>query len=235
MNVVIIDDEPIAIDVLKHHLQSIEGIASITTFSSIIKANEYLRTNGNEIDLLLLDIEMPMISGIEYLKANKGKFKVILVTAYKDHAIEAYDLAVSGYLLKPVSFEKLYHTIERIRAEISELEVREQDIEFIFIKTGKKYVKTTYNEIVYIEGLRDYSLLHTLTQRYPVATNLKGIMSQLPSNKFVRVNKSTILNINHVKEVEGDIVKIGSVELSISEIYKDNLFAYIKNNGLFRK
>ncbi len=219
---IVIDDEPLAREGVRIQCDKISYLQFKGEFSSPIEA---LQTLDNEsIDLVFLDIEMPEISGLDFLRNTNTDALVILTTAYPQYALEAFELDVVDYIVKPIRFDRFLKAVNKVR-DVIHLKSKEQsdlDIsdEHIFVKSERRYIKLFLNEILFIKGLKDYVIIHTENEKYMTAMNVKTVLSKLPSSIFARVSKSFIINVNHISSIEQDMIWIGKEDIPLGNTYK---------------
>ena len=223
MKCIVIDDEPLAREGIKQYVDEISDLQLIGSFKSAMNAGSFLQEQ--KVDLMFLDIQMPGVTGPEFLKTLQSKPLTIMTTAYTDYAIESFELDVVDYLLKPIRLARFIKAVNKAK-ELFELYQRPHEVEkiendFIYVKADRKFVKIFYNEINYIKGLKDYVSIHTNDKKIITAMNVKTILSHLPKNIFYRVNKSYIINIDKIDTVETDFVNIIGEEIPIGHTYKD--------------
>lgn len=230
---IIVDDEPLAREGIKINADKMPGLDFKGSFSSALQALDYLKTES--IDLIFLDIEMPGLSGLEFLKVLDNNPLVILTTAYPQYALEAFELEVVDYLMKPIRIERFIRAVNRAN-EIIQLKSQkikshlEFDNEFIYIKSERKLIKLYLNDIIFIKGLKDYVIIHTKENKHLTAMNVKTIHGKLPSKMFARVSKSFIINITHMTSIENDIIWLGKEDIPLGKSYKsDFIKTYIDN------
>lgn len=219
---IIIDDEPLAISVLKNHLNDFENIQLVATFNTAISAIPIIEKN--EIDLIFLDINMPKMSGLEFLKTLNIKPHVIITTAYREYAVESFDLDVLDYLVKPISFGRFLKAINKGTNRISLENEKQSDVvikeePFIFLKVDKKMMKIKLNDILYIESLKDYIKVFTVIENYMVHKSMTSISEELPSDNFLRIHRSFSIAINKITSVEGNTVEIAKKRIPIGRNY----------------
>lgn len=201
-----------------------------------LEAMEVMRTTP--IDLLFLDVQMPEITGISFLKSLQKKPMVVLTTAYSEYAIEGYELDITDYLLKPITFERFLKAAEKVNQRMSsppppvEKPVQEAKPAFIFVKDGTKLVKLRWEDILYVEGLKDYVTIHTRQQKVITLQRLKVLEEQLPADKFVRVHNSFIVAIEAIHSIHKDKVQIGEVFIPIGDSYRKSFRELIEKNHL---
>lgn len=232
MNVLIVDDEPLAQEILETYVQKFPNLKLIQKCSNAVEAHEALQSN--EIDLIFLDIQMPQISGVDFLKTLVNPPKVIFTTAFSEYAVEGYELNIIDYLLKPISFERFAKAVNK--ATVSEgvnTNLGSKSAEdFMFVKSDKKLIKVFFNEIYYIEGLKDYVILHTPKGRLVTLQTMKSLESKLSDESFLRIHRSYIINIGHIDILDGNTVIINKKGIPVGKNYKDNLLAVINKNRL---
>jgi two-component system LytT family response regulator len=234
MNCIVVDDEPLARKGMQMLIEQVPKLTLKGVFSNALEADEYLK--NNPVDILFLDIQMPKINGMEFIKSSKHSVKVVITTAYPQFAVEAFELDVTDYLVKPIRFERFYKTINKITSEKNTKTGNVvNDDDYIFIRTERKYIRTNYNEIDFIEGLKDYVIVHCGDSRHMVASNLKSIHAGLPKNLFLRVNKSYIINVSKIKSIDSEWVVIQSKQLPIGENFKKSVFEFIEQKKIMRR
>lgn len=230
---VIIDDEPLAQNVIQQYAQKIPDLQIVGTCNDAICAHKVLQET--EVDLLFLDINMPKLSGISFLKTLKNAPLVIFTTAYSEYALEGFELNAIDYLKKPFSFErfcKAYYRAEEL-LQLKQNPAKNTDSasngsEFVFIKSNKKSIKVNFNEILYIEGLGDYIKIHTKSERLVTNLSMKKILNIVPSENFYRIHKSFIISLEHIQSLEGNMVSIQGNKLPIGNSYRKDFSAFLK-------
>ena len=226
----IIDDEPLAQDVIKQYAQKLPDLTIAATCSEAICAHKILQ--GNAIDLLFLDINMPKLSGISFLRNLANPPLVIFTTAYSEYALEGFELNAVDYLKKPFSFErfcKAYYRAEEL------LQLRKQAnpetgndaADFLFIRSNKKTIKVKFSDIAYIEGLGDYIKIHTPDGHWVTNLSMKKIISLLPPQQFYRIHKSYIISLERIESLEGNMVAVSGKKLPIGNSYRQEFSAFI--------
>ncbi len=221
----IIDDEPLAINVIKNYLDEFSSIEIATTFSNAIEGLEFLKSN--DIDLIFLDINMPLLDGLNFIKSLETKPAIIITTAYKEYALETYELSVLDYLLKPISFPRFTLAVNRFlekHTNNTRIQKKLNDRAHIFVKIDKKKMKKIYlDEILVIESLRDYLKISTSTDRYIIHQTLSSFTKQLPSDNFIRIHRSYTVAINKIDVIEGNSIKIEDIIYVIGRTYIDDV------------
>ncbi|MBA3682340.1 MAG: response regulator transcription factor [Bacteroidetes bacterium] len=226
----IVDDEPLAIRLIEKHIEKMGALEVTGTCDNALKAYEILNTQ--KIDLLFLDVKMPTITGIEFLRSLKNPPKTILTTAYRDYAIESYDLGVVDYLLKPITFERFFKAITKCIAEAGKQEIKTKEVvsdEFILIKSGIKNHRVNINDIVYIESLKDYIKINLtdkkhLTSKYKIG----DIEQELKPDLFLRIHRSFIINSSKITAFTSNEIEVNGVEIPIGASYKENVITYLE-------
>lgn len=227
----VVDDEPLAIKLMVKHIAQIESFELIATCNSSMKAFEILNTQN--IDLLFLDIKMPSITGIDFLKSLKQPPKTIFTTAYRNYAIESYDLDIVDYLLKPITFDRFFNAVQRYFRE-NPVTQKNSSIpnkttnSFIIVKSGNKYHKINTSIILYIESLKDYVKIYTENGMIISKYKTCDIENELADKDFVRIHRSYIINISKITAFTSHDIEIGEIEIPISASYKGKLFDVLK-------
>lgn len=226
MKCIIIDDEPLAREGMELLVPEAAFLEHVKSFGSGIQALEFL--NENQVDLIFLDIEMPGLNGLEFIKSLNHQPFIILTTAYPQYALDAFELQVSDYLVKPIKSDRFLKAVYKVK-EIFDLksnemyQVTDLEDEHIFIRHERKYVKLFYKDILYINGLKDYVMIHTTEEKFITAMNLKTILSKLPESIFIRTSKSYAINMNRVESVDVDFIYLGDkIEIPLGNSYKES-------------
>ncbi len=226
INCIIIDDEPLAVNVIKNHLQEIGSVNIVETFNSAIEALSFLKENT--IDLIFLDINMPLLDGLNFIKSLEKKPLIIITTAYDEYAIKTYELDVLDYLVKPISFPRFLKAVNRAlrkvnsKSSTSNLKIAKR--EHIFIKVDKKKMQKIYlDEILVIESLRDYLKITTITDRYIIHSTLSNFTDKLPSSNFIRIHRSFTIAIDKIDVVQGNSVEIDGIRYVIGRSYIEDV------------
>ena len=233
INCIAVDDEPLALDIIKDYISQVPFLKLKKSFSDGISVIEYLASNN--VDLIFLDIEMGGISGTQLLKTLQKKPNVIMTTAYRNYAVDAFDLDVTDYLLKPFSFERFLKAVDKVYTLQNEKqrphETGISEKEYFFVKSNYKMVKVNYEDILYIEGLSEYIIIKTRTGNIITLQSFKNIEQTLPESGFVRIHKSYMVSLSKIDSIEGQYVKIANKELPIGNKFKDNFFKIISLTG----
>jgi len=237
---IIVDDEPLALEVLETYISQIPEIELIKKCENAFEANEALK--NHEIDLMFLDIQMPQLSGIDFLKTLQNPPCVIFTTAYPDYAVQGFELNATDYLLKPISLERFMKAVNKVSEKIHKKRVDHEDVhhdaheEYFFVKADKKFLKVNFSDILYIEGLKDYVIIRLETGRIITLQTMKSLEERLPPQTFKRIHRSYITNINKLTAIVGNMVELmeaGKVkQLPIGKNYKDELLDMVNDNKL---
>lgn len=220
----IVDDEPLAIRLLENHIAKIDVFEVVATANSAMKAFEIINTQ--QIDLLFLDIKMPNITGIDFLKNLKSPPKTIFTTAYRDFAIESYELEVVDYLLKPITFERFFKSVDRFLREltpIKNINIETQKIEdYILLKSAGKNYKVSLEDIVYVESDKDYIKVYKSDSTVIVSKHkISDLEQELPLEKFTRIHRSFIINNNKITAFSATDIEVNTIELPIGASFKE--------------
>lgn len=230
---IIIDDEPVAIEVIKTHLQQLEDFEVKAAFTNPIKAAGYLREN--RIDLIFLDIEMPVLSGFELLSSLPDPPKVIITTAHRDYAPEAFNMEVVDYLLKPISLDRLLKAVNKYHQAVAS-DRQHQDTNpdgnegHIIIKADKKFHKVLFNEISYIQSMDDFIRIHTSGHKFDCYERLVGMEKKLPPGKFLRIHRGYIINLDKIDSFMNTSVQIGDKVLVIGKKYRETVLSKLQDD-----
>lgn len=220
---IIVDDEPLAISLLENYIREIPFLELVFSSENPIEALEYIQKN--EADLVFLDIQMPELSGINFMKILSDKIKYVLTTAYAEYALEGYEHHIVDYLLKPVSFERFCKSVVKAQERFSL--GKEQD--YFFVKSSGRQHRICFEDILYVESIRDYVNIKTSEEEFIVLDTLKSMEQQLPESFFMRIHKSFIVNLNHIKNTTTKKIIINpEYEIPIGERYKTDFFNRIK-------
>lgn len=221
---IVVDDEPLAISLLENYIREISFLELVFSTENPVEALEYLR--NEYADLIFLDIQMPELSGINFMKIVGNKLKYILTTAYAEYALEGYEHNIVDYLLKPISLERFSKSIEKAKERLS-FNTPEQ--RHFFVKSSGRHHKICFEEILYIESIRDYVNIKTAEEEFIVLDTLKSMEMQLPESSFIRIHKSFIINLDKIKNIGTKKVIISPEhEIPIGENYKMNFLNRIK-------
>ncbi len=235
MTCLIVDDEPIGLEIIENYVKEIHFLKLVASCEDAFEAMEILE--NNQIDLLLTDIQMPRINGIEFVASLPYPPLIIFITAHNEFALDGFDLGVVDYLLKPVSFNRFLKAINKAKQQIgalgnSSLNLNHNYEEYFFIKANKKLNKIVFKDILFIESSKDYIKIFTSDLVLVSYSSMKAIEEKLPLGQFVRIHNSYIVSIKAVKAVMGNTVELNSGQsLPISKSRKDELFAVLQINS----
>lgn len=238
INVIIVDDEPLALDILETFISRVPELELAGKCNNAVEAGEVL--DSRKVDVMFLDIQMPHITGIEFLRSLEDPPLVVFTTAYANFAVEGFDLDALDYLLKPISFERFMKSVQKIKDHMAfqrdEEEDQSAEKDFFFVKADKKLMKINYSEISYIEGLKDYVIIWLETTRIITLQTMKSLEEKLDSKNFRRIHRSYIVNLNKINAVNGSMVEIefkGQVrQLPVGKNYKEELMNVIGESRL---
>jgi DNA-binding LytR/AlgR family response regulator len=222
---VLIDDEPLAIKVLQNYFNNFTDFEVIGTFNNSLEALDFI--NSTTVDAVFLDINMPMMTGFELISLIENKTKVIITTAFREFAAESYDLDVLDYLVKPIPLPRFIKCINKITTEYNlknniKVETTKGD-SHIFIKVNKKMMKINIEEILFIEGMKEYIKVVTPDKTYITHKSLTSLSEELPADRFLRIHKSYVIALNKVKSIEGNRIQIQSYTIPIGRNYSKDV------------
>lgn len=226
---IITDDEPVAREGLQSYVEKVDFLALTGVCEDAIQLNTLLKTE--QPDLLFLDIEMPYLSGLDLLATLSNPPKVIITSAYEQYALKGYELDVTDYLLKPISFERFLKAVNKVH-DLLQKETAPAAEEFLFIKSDKQMKKVFLKDILFIEGLENYICIYTASDKILVHSTMKNIYNSLPESDFIQTHRSFIVNIHHVSLIEGNILNIAGHEIPVARNYRETVFARIIKNPL---
>jgi DNA-binding LytR/AlgR family response regulator len=236
ITVIAIDDEPLALQLVSGYIEKTPGLQLVGKFDNPLDASDFL--SGNQIDLIFVDIQMPDLSGIEFTRLIEKGPKVIFTTAFAKYALEGYKLDVVDYLLKPFSYDEFLAAVQKARNLISleqnALHKIESNEEFLFLKSDYKIRRINFNDILYIEGLKDYVKVFIKNDPKPILSisTLKLIESKLPESKFMRVHRSFIVNLNRIETIDRSRIVFGKEYIPVGDQYKERFQEFLDRNFL---
>lgn len=234
---IIIDDEPVARKVLKEFIDDVDFLELIGQAENPLKAMSLL--NDNAIDVIFLDINMPKINGIDFLKNSNTTANIIMTTAYAEHAVEAYNLDVSDYLVKPVAFDRFLKACNKVlkireSKQITPEQAQKSNDHF-FIKCENQIEKIFYADLLYAEAMLNYVMLYTSSKKMMVYITIKSLEEQLPADIFLKVHKSFLVNILKVKSIEGNMLNIGEAKITISQNLREAVINKIVKDKMIKR
>ena len=228
MNCIAIDDEPLALNVIKNFCNDLKFINLIDTCTNAFDAINIL--NREKVDLIFLDIHMPNISGLEFIKSLRTPPMIIFTTAYSEHALQGFELNAIDYLVKPISFDRFLKAVNRAyelmhlmknKKESTKASPESFSPDYIMIKVEYSTVKVNFDDIRYIEGLKDYVKIYAGDRPHITKSTLKNIEQKLPSDRFIRIHKSYIVSIKHISKIENNRIIYGDKRIPVGDQYKD--------------
>jgi DNA-binding LytR/AlgR family response regulator len=238
MKCLIVDDEPLARQLLASYIERVEGLTLVKSCANAVEAFTVIQQRP--VDLIFLDIQMPQVTGIDLLKSLKDRPRVILTTAYREYAFEAYDLDVVDYMLKPILFERFLRGISKIYQLRQPMEMEEPepsllqsfDDAYIYLREDREMMKVYLKDILYIESLRDYVKVKTVDKQIVTYQKISYLEQKLPENKFIRVHRSFIVAFDKVISFNMNSVKVGNIEIPMGRNYKNQALKVLNRNNV---
>ena len=230
---IVVDDEPIAREIIEAHLQKIPVLKVVATCKNSIEA--FNEINSKKVDLIFLDINMPEISGLSFAKSINKNIKIIFTTAYREYAIDGFDLQAVDYLLKPISFDRLLQAVNKYLGEsiaVNEepiLEIIQDKTDFIFVRSERKMVKIKFTDINYIESFSDYIKFHLVKNSVVTRETISSIEAKLPKNNFLRIHRSFIVSIDKIDSFTNEFIEVNKKAVPISRSYKKDVLSRLEN------
>jgi DNA-binding LytR/AlgR family response regulator len=233
----IVDDEPLARQILTEYIAKVPFLELTGTYGSALDASGPLK--ANKPDLLFLDINMPDLDGLSFIPMLNPKPLIVLTTAYDQHALKAYELEVTDYLLKPISFERFYKSAlrlfqnsnDQLSPKLEPTTGIANDEEYLFIKVGHRIQKVAIKEIIYVEGMKDYLRIHTLHDKFMTLMSFSRLEVYLPDHKFARVHKSFVVALDKIDHIEKNRISIADQTIPISETYAERFYKMLRGLG----
>jgi two-component system LytT family response regulator len=236
----VVDDEPLALHILEDYISKMPFLQLVKATTNPIEALQLVQEGS--IDLVFLDVQMPELTGIQFLRIANGKAKVILTTAYPQYALEGYELDVIDYLLKPIAFDRFFKSVQKAQGIIqpsTKTEVKAESApksdflsDFIFVKTEHKIQKVYLNDILFIEGLKDYISIFTPAERIITLQNMKKMEDALPERHFIRVHKSYIVSLNKIDSIERSRIFIRDKIIPVGDTYREEFFKIVDGKNI---
>ncbi len=236
INCIIIDDEPLARKGLKEYIADTDFLNLLAEFDNPLKAAELISRGG--VQLLFLDVQMPKITGLDFFKSLQNPPPVIFTTAYPEYALEGFEVNALDYLVKPISFERFLKSSLKAREyyEMREKNVVTQEAsDFFFIKADNKLVKILFDEVLFVEALQNYVVVHTRTKKYMTYLTFKSVEEYLPPEKFIKVHKSFIVAVSNIDTIEGNDIRIGQHHIPISRNQKEEVMERLLKNRFLKR
>jgi len=223
----IIDDEPLAIKIIKRHVEQLPSLELVDTFQNPLEAFELIKKE--KIDLLFLDIQMPVLTGLEFVRALQNPPSVIFTTAYRDYAVESYELNIVDYLVKPITFTRFLKAVNKYESQFQKIEQPSPTLasptqtssvpNYIYVNSNKKHIKIIFEDILYVESIKDYVRIHTNDTSIMTKFKISEFEEKLPDN-FLRIHRSFIVNTSQITAYTAHDVEIGDKEIPIGVSYK---------------
>jgi two-component system, LytTR family, response regulator len=233
LRTIAVDDEPLALALLEDNIRQIPYLQLIAACSNALEANEFMRKET--VDLIFLDIQMPGLTGFQFISSLTVKPMIIMITAYEKYALEGFNVDVVDYLVKPVSLERFFKACNKA-SELHALRTQSppgnnvEESDHIFVNAEYSLIKVLFNDIIMIEGLRDYIKIHLLNDKsLMIRMSMKSIEEKLPAKKFLRVHKSYIVSLARITSIRKNAIFLGKTEVVVSDMYKEALMAAIGN------
>ncbi len=240
INCIAIDDEPLALVKIREYIKRVGYLNLLSTFDNAIDALDFMKSN--KVDLIFLDIQMEELTGIQMLETLQVKPKVILTTAYDEYALKGYELDVCDYLLKPISFQRFLQACEKVFNQLEpEVQVKRETerntdngngLEYFFVKNGYKTQKINFDDILFVEGMKDYLRIWTTHEKVMTLLSFKKLEEILPSEKFIRIHKSYLISIDKIESIERNRIKIAGERLPIGNSYRRQFYKTIENRQI---
>lgn len=230
---IIVDDEKIAREVIASHLSQMDRIEVVALCSNAIEAFNVI--NSQDIDLIFLDINMPEITGLSFAKSINKDIRVIFTTAYRDYAVDGFNLEAVDYLLKPISYERLYKSLNKyfdvyLKDEVTKAtESNHQENDYMFVKADRKMVKIDFSEIIYVESLGDYLQIYTHNNIVTTRETISNIEAKLPANSFIRIHRSFIISLKQIQSYTHEFIEVSNKALPISRSYKQTVLKKLED------
>jgi DNA-binding LytR/AlgR family response regulator len=230
INCIVVDDEPIARDIIISHVAATPGLELVKSCMSASEAYEGL--HQFKVDLIFLDIQMPVITGTDFLRSLRNPPFVVFTTAYHNYAVEGFELNSVDYLLKPITYERFYQAVQKVKERLTAKNATQQNVTpslpaatYLFIKQDTKLVRVNHSQISYIQAERDFSSVYVDGKRMFASMHLKLFEDTLPDVAFMRVHRSYIINLSKVKSIKGNTIELEAIEIPIGANYKEQLFS----------
>lgn len=233
-----VDDEPLALDIIESYVSKLPNLELVKTCSSATEAMQVLQED--KIDLMFLDIEMPELTGLQFLNIIQNQPLVIFTTAYPNYALEGFNQDAVDYLLKPIPFDRFLKAVNKAQARLhprhNNTEQQTQNApteqDFIFVKADYKTIRVDLKDILWIEGLKDYIIIHTKDQKIITLLSMNKMIEKLPETKFLRVHRSYIVALQKIDSIEKSRIRIGEKEIPIGEVYKELFLKWVEENNI---
>ncbi len=228
---IIVDDEPLAIEIVESYVARIEELELIGTFRNAIQAFAFLQQHP--VDLIFLDIQMPKLSGIDFLRTLKNPPKVIFTTAFRDYALDGFELEVVDYLLKPIPFDRFLKAVGKVMHQPSTATQKTESVpdDYVYFKVDKKMVKTKMTDVLYIESIKDYVKVKTGEREIITQQKISYLEESLPREQFLRIHRSFIVNVDKIDAYSATDIEIGKHSIPIGRNYKNDVLKVLAKNA----
>lgn len=236
LNCLIVDDEPAARRLLQEYIEEIDFLRLAGVAENPLKAAGLL--NNEQVDLIFLDVNMPKMNGMEFLRSSMNLPMVIMTTAYGQYALDGFEMAVVDYLVKPFSLERFLKAVQKA-FDLEQLKQKAvsdtAETGYFFVKSNGRIERVNHDDLLYVEAMSNYITLYTKTAKLVVYLTIKGILEQLPSGKFVQVHKSAIVNIDKINAIEGNMLRIGDVKITVGQNFHDEAMKRILRDKFLKR
>ena len=223
MNCIIIDDDPIAVNLIKGYVNKTDSLSLVNSFSNPIDALSFMA--ANKIDLLFLDFEMPEMNGIEFIKAIKQQMpQIILVTAHKEFAADAFEYNVTDYLVKPIPYSRFFNSVQKAKEIFDKNAVHHMEADMVFVKKGSTILGLKKSDIIWVEALGDYAVLNTSTDKFTIHSTMNAVEKKLPAKDYIRVHRSFIVRIAKIDSIEDDAISCNEKLIPIGKSYRQEVY-----------
>lgn len=223
---IVVDDEPLARSIIEGHIAEVPFLEHLGSFKNAVLAGDFL--SKNSVDLIFLDIQMPMLTGMEFLQSIANPPQVIFTTAYREYAVESYELEVVDYLLKPITFSRFFKAVSKLNKTSSVTQESKRDQDHIFVQINKKHVKVVLDDILYAESIKDYLKIHLKDKILVIKQPISTFAKSLPQDKFLQVHRSYLVALDKVTAYTQQDLEIGQIEIPIGGIYKELVITALK-------
>lgn len=236
LNCLIVDDEPAARKLLQEYIEEIDFLKLVGVAENPLKAAGLLNTE--QVDLIFLDVNMPKMNGMEFLRSSVNLPMVIMTTAYGQYALDGFEMAVVDYLVKPFSLERFLKATQKA-FDLKQLKQKGEtitaDAAYFYVKCNGRIERVNYNDLLYIEAMSNYITLYTITAKLVVYHTIKGILEQLPAEKFIQVHKSAVINLDKINAIEGNMLRIGDAKITIGQNFHDEAIKRILKDKFLKR
>ncbi len=234
INCIIVDDEPVAREILEKHLSKMEKVRVVGSCKNALEAFQIV--SSEKVDLIFLDINMPEISGLSFAKSINKSIKVIFTTAYREYAVDGFDLQAVDYLLKPISFERLLQALNKYMNENTTVKyyepatIEDEKSDYFFVRSDRKMIKISYPEILFVESLGDYLKIHLKNKVVVTRETVANIEARLPQTEFMRIHRSFIVSFKAIDSFTNEYIEVGKKQIPISRSYKKEVLERLETN-----